>query len=107
MLLACMSREMGQRIGASMGKVEDVDVDEDDVGWGEFLQVRIVLDLTKPLSRGRFIKLRDRTIWITFQYERIPRFRFKCGVIRHGDRVCMRPGGKKFQKNKNLREFGP
>jgi hypothetical protein len=34
MPLACMSREMGQRIGASMGVVEEVDVDEAGVGWG-------------------------------------------------------------------------
>jgi hypothetical protein len=60
MPLACMSREMGNRIRASMGKVED----EDNVGWGQFLRVRIVLDLTKPLSRGCFLKLRDRTIHI-------------------------------------------
>ena len=32
MPLACMSRKMGQRIGASMGTVVEVDVDEDDVG---------------------------------------------------------------------------
>jgi hypothetical protein len=107
MPLACMSREMGQRIGASMGTVVDVDVDEDGVGWGEFLRVRIVLDLTKPLSRGRFLRLRDRTIWITFKYERIPRFCFKCGVIRHGGRGCVRPGGKRLQENENSQEFGP
>jgi hypothetical protein len=107
MPLACMSREMGQRIGASMGKVEEVDVDEVGVGWGEFLWVRIVLDLTKPLSRGQFLKLRDRTIWITFCYERIPRFCFKCGVIRHGGRGCVNPGGRKLQENENLQEFGP
>jgi hypothetical protein len=92
MPLACMSREMGQRIGASMGVVEEVDVDEAGVGWGEFLHVRIVLDVTKPLSRGRFLKLRDRTIWITFHYERIPRFCFTCGVIKHGVRGCLRCG---------------
>ena len=107
MPLACMSREMGHRIGASMGKVEDVDVDEDGVGWGEFLRLHIELDLTKPLSRGRFIKLRDRTIWITFQYEKTPRFCFKCGVIRHGGRGCVRPGGRRFQESENDHEFGP
>jgi hypothetical protein len=107
MPLACMSREMGQKIGASMGTVVDVDVDEDGVGWGKFLRVRIILDLTKPLSRGRFLRLRDRTTWITFQYERIPRFCFKCGVIRHGGRGCVRPGGRRLQENENMQEFGP
>ena len=50
--LACMSKEAGIRIGSTVGKVEGVDVDE-VMGWGEFLRVRIVLDLSKPISRGR------------------------------------------------------
>jgi hypothetical protein len=107
MPLACMSREMGQRIGASMGVVEEVDVDEAGVGWGEFLRVRIVLDVTKPLLRGRFLKLRDKTIWITFHYERIPRFCFMCGVIKHGGRGCVKPGGRMLPENENLQQFGP
>jgi hypothetical protein len=107
MPLACMSREMGHRIGASMGVVEEVDVDEVGVGWGEFLRVRIVLDVTKPLSRGRFLKLRDKTIWITFRYERIPRFCFKCAVIKHGVRGCVKPGGRMLPENENMQQFGP
>jgi hypothetical protein len=107
MRLACMSREMGQRIGASMGVVEEVDVDEAGVGWGEFLRVRIVLDVTKPLSRGRFLKLKDRTIWITFRYERIPRFCFRCGVIKHGVGGCVKPGGRMLPENENMQQFGP
>jgi hypothetical protein len=63
--LACMSKEMGKRIGASVGTVEEVDVDEDGVGWGEYLRVRITLDLSKPLSRGCFIKIRDKSICVT------------------------------------------
>jgi hypothetical protein len=70
--LACMSKEMGIRIGSSIGKVEEVEVDVDGVGWGEYLRVRIVLDLTKPISRGRFLHIRDKTHWISFKYEKIP-----------------------------------
>ena len=46
--LASMSK-MGKRIRASVGMEEEVDVDEDGVGWGEYLRVRIILDLSKPL----------------------------------------------------------
>lgn len=79
--LVCMSKAMGLRIGASGGQVEEVDVDEEGVGWGEYLRVRIMLDLSKPLSRGRRLKLKGKSIWIAFQYERIPRFCFKCRII--------------------------
>jgi hypothetical protein len=47
-----MGRELGQKIGASIGEVEDIDVMEDGVGWEEFLRVKIKLDLSKPLSQG-------------------------------------------------------
>jgi hypothetical protein len=48
--LACMNKAIGLWIGASMGEELKVEVDDDGVGWGEYLRVRIVLDLTKPLS---------------------------------------------------------
>lgn len=104
--LACMSKAMGTRIGASVGQVEEVDVDEEGVGWGEYLRVRIVLDLSKPLSRGRRLKLKDRSIWIAFQNEKIPRFCFRCGTIRHGKRGYTRPGGRGIRGTDNETEFG-
>jgi hypothetical protein len=91
--LACMSRATGLRIGASVGKVEEIEVDDDGVGRGEYLRVHIILDLSKPLSRGRHLKLRERTIWIDFKYEKIPCFCFNCGAIQHGNRGCVHPGG--------------
>jgi hypothetical protein len=54
--LACMTKEIGIKIGSSVGEVEEVDVLEEGVEWGEFLRVRVVLDLTKPLARGRILK---------------------------------------------------
>ena len=48
---------MGYQIGATVGTVEDVDTDEEGVGWGKFLRVRIRIDVTKPLARGRVINL--------------------------------------------------
>jgi hypothetical protein len=64
--LICMGRETGYQIGSMVGEVIEVDVDEDRVGWGEFLRVRIVLDLSKPFARGRIFRLRDKTIWVAF-----------------------------------------
>jgi hypothetical protein len=71
-----MYQTVGWQIGASVGVVEEVDVDEDGVGWGEYLRVRILLDLSKPLSRGRVLKLKGKYIWVPFQYEKIPNFSF-------------------------------
>ena len=37
--LACMNQKVGSQIGASVGVVEEVEMDEEGIGWGEFLQV--------------------------------------------------------------------
>lgn len=36
--LACMGREMGMKLGFTVGFVDEVDVDIDGMGWGEFLE---------------------------------------------------------------------
>lgn len=70
--LACMGRKMGMKMGSLMGEVVEVETNEEGIGWGEFLRVRIVIDIQRPLVRGRILKLRSQSIWIPFQYENIP-----------------------------------
>lgn len=45
-------------------------VDEDG---GSFFRVRVVIDISNPLCRGRIVTLPkgDKT-WINFKYERLP-----------------------------------
>lgn len=45
-----MNKIVGERVGKSL---ETVEVDGDDVGWGKNLRLRVCMDLTKPLARGR------------------------------------------------------
>jgi hypothetical protein len=104
--LACMSKAIGHRIGATVGEVLEVEVDDEGVGWGEYLRLRIVLDLTKPLSRGRQLRLRDRSLWILFKYEKIPRFCFSCGIIRHGPGGCMNQRGRRALGDAEETQFG-
>jgi hypothetical protein len=39
MPLTCMNREVGHRIGSTLGMVEEVDVIDDGVGWGRCLHI--------------------------------------------------------------------
>ena len=57
-----------------MGRVEEVDIDKDGVDWGEFLQVKINIDLYKPLSRGRMIKFDGKSTLVVFKFEHLPKF---------------------------------
>lgn len=103
--LGCMGREVGRKIGSSMGIVEEVDTEGDGVGWGEYLRVKISLDLSKPLPRGRKMNLEGTSSLIVFQYERLPKFCFLCGVINHGQEGCSKRSEMRNQSNPN--QFGP
>jgi hypothetical protein len=74
MPIICMNHEVGHRIGAILGMVEEVDVTGDGVGWERSLRLRVNIDLTKPLDRGRALHLNEKTIWVTFKYEKLPQF---------------------------------
>ena len=67
--LACMSLTVDHQIGSSMGHVEKVDVNDGGMGWGEYLRVKITLDLQKPLMRGIMLKINDFTTLVSFQYK--------------------------------------
>ncbi|KAF5462220.1 hypothetical protein F2P56_018246 [Juglans regia] len=86
--LGLMTKKWGECIGQSVGQVLDVDVDEDDIGWGKYLRVRIKLDLHKPITRGRIIMVHGKKIRLAFKYEKLPRFCFNCGWILHGNSGC-------------------
>jgi hypothetical protein len=61
--LACMCGDIDRKIGASVGTVVEVDTDARDMGWGEYLRVKILLDLAKPLQRGRRINIEGKSYW--------------------------------------------
>jgi hypothetical protein len=102
--LACMGREVGLKLGASVGQVEEIDTDKDGVGWGEFLRVKIKIDLYKPLIRGRMLKFDGKSTLIGFKFEHLPKFCYHCGVICHGPKGCLK---RNKMRNQEVLEYGP
>jgi hypothetical protein len=96
--LDCMSRGVGYKIGGSLGKVEDVAISEDDVGWGKYLRIRVAINLYKPLERGRILKLNGKSFWVPFKYEKLPVFCYRCGRIVHDQEGCPEPPQKKHDE---------
>ncbi|KAK7856470.1 hypothetical protein CFP56_023120 [Quercus suber] len=69
------TKKAGLRIGGIPGDVEKVDVDEKGFCLGGYLHIRVSLDLTKPLCRGRRVRIGESaTTWVDFKYERLPIF---------------------------------
>lgn len=86
--LGGMTRCMGELIGNSIGKVWDVDVQEDNMAWGRCLRVKVECDLMKKVARGRTIMYEGKSMWIPFKYEKLPKICFKCGCMTHGKLGC-------------------
>jgi hypothetical protein len=88
MPLLCMTKGVGQKIGESLGVLEGIDVAGDGAGWGRCLRIRVSIDLTRPLERGRFLDVGGKSFWVIFKYEKLPLFCFRCGCVIHGRKGC-------------------
>lgn len=59
----------------------EVDVAEKGVQWSKCLRVRVKVDVTKKLLRGKKITIKgDDGRWVYFKYERLPNFCYYCGL---------------------------
>lgn len=73
------NRGVGQKIGDSLGDVLEVDAKGVEVGWRRGLRIKVVIDITNPLERGRALVIEGKSLWISFKYEKLPLFCFNCG----------------------------
>ena len=56
---------------------------------GIFMRVQVVIDASKPLSRGRKTMLDDGINgWVYFKYERLPNICYWCGCLTHNNKDC-------------------
>lgn len=95
--LSMMTETMGKLIGARLGEVRKVAVDDQGRAWDDFMRVRVEDPVDKPLTR--WLKLKDKESSSVVQrydvkYERIPQFCFYCGHIGHMERECDLPSDK-------------
>uniref|UniRef100_A0A7N2MBB4 Zinc knuckle CX2CX4HX4C domain-containing protein n=1 Tax=Quercus lobata TaxID=97700 RepID=A0A7N2MBB4_QUELO len=83
------TRDKGERIGGTMGEVEKVDRVERSFSMGKCLRVRVRIDISEPICRGRMVRIGNTSsTWVDLQYERLPIFCYWCGKLNHDDRDC-------------------
>ena len=71
----CQTKEVGMRVGATLGEVEKVDANEKGFCLGSYLCIRVSLDVSMPLCRGCKVRLGEYGLkWVDFRYERLPIF---------------------------------
>ena len=75
LLIQHMSKVNAKAIRSTLGVVEQVDTCPMGDYRGRRLQVRINVDISQPLYRGRMVDIGDSSpSWVSFKYERMPIF---------------------------------
>ena len=63
--LKCRTKETTWAIGSKLESVMEADVSDSGVQWGKYLWVRVRMDVTKKLVRGKKITIEGRECrWI-------------------------------------------
>lgn len=53
--LATMTKKVGEQFAASISHVIKVEAEVDGCAWGRCLQVRVAVDIHKPLLKGKWL----------------------------------------------------
>nr|XP_023915780.1 uncharacterized protein At4g02000-like [Quercus suber] len=84
-----MNKTTAEAIGKTLGIVEHVDASATGECRGRYLRVRIQLDITQPLCRGRMVNIGKAELqWVAFQYEKLSIFCYWCGLLNHDEKDC-------------------
>ena len=102
------TKEVGLRIGESLGRVEKVDVKNKGFCLGNYLRIMVLIDISMPLCRGRMVRMGGPSpSWVDFRYERLPIFCYWCGMIDHDEKDCMQWMRSKESLKAEDKQYGP
>ncbi|KAK3184896.1 hypothetical protein Dsin_032182 [Dipteronia sinensis] len=88
--ILCITKEIGRFLGSIIGDVREVDTGPSGDCLGKFFRVRVAIEVDKPLRRFLQVDVlgdREETV-MPLQYERLPNFCFRCGILGHTSRDC-------------------
>lgn len=75
---------IGNLLGKQIRKVLSVDTKSKGSAWGCWLNVRVLVNILKPLILGYWINIvGGKKVWIIFKYEKLPDLCFVCGCMNH------------------------
>jgi hypothetical protein len=88
--LGRMNRETGEAVGDAAGEFLEVDVGEDGTAVGEYLRVKVKMNILNPLLRGMMVQVGANNMekWCPFEYEFLPELCYTCGLIGHEVSSC-------------------
>lgn len=91
LLLVFMTRVMGKHIGEALSEYVVSDQNKKGELSGNYLHIRVGLDVMKPLRRCMPMRISDRkadTIWADIRYEKLPNLCYLCDTFEHLEQEC-------------------
>lgn len=83
-----LTTEVAISIGETLGVVA-IPKNRSEMRGGNFMRVRVVIDITKALCKGRRVSWSlESEGWVSFKYERLPNLCYWCGELSHDDKDC-------------------
>jgi len=82
--------------------------DENESKGDGFVRIKVTIDVSKPLCRGRVISLDSgKELWVSFKYERLPNTCYRCGCLTHDDKDCDQWVEPEGSLSTESQQFGP
>ena len=101
------NRGVAKQICEAMGNVIQTE-NPSECDGGSFIQVRVAVNISLPLCRGRLITLEnDEAHWVSFRYECLPNVCYWCGCLTHLDKDCEKWIESEGLLSKEDQHFGP
>lgn len=101
------NREVAEQICEAIGTIIHPS-DAPDCDGGSYIRVRVVVDTSLPLCRGRLITLDNgREQWVSFKYERLPNLCYWCGLLTHCDKDCNKWIDSEGSLQQKDQQYGP
>lgn len=94
-------------LGESLGVVTKPK-DVSKMKGGNFMRVRVAMDITKPLCQGRKVTWnKSKKGWVFFLYEHLPNICYWCGHLSHNEMDCVLWLSRKWTLTMEDQQFGP
>lgn len=83
-----MSMGIGRKIGNALGGIVDIVIPKNGSKEGQYIRLKARMNITKPLPRGKLIKLGSETTWVEIRYKNLPYVCYYCGLLGHNEKTC-------------------
>jgi hypothetical protein len=84
-----MSEKVGKQVADYIGDFLEYDEKNDNLSWGKYMRIRVLVDVREPLKKAKKIKKQGGdSCMVQFKYERLGTFCYVCGLLGHSESRC-------------------